>query len=63
MMMMCGPGCVVKIFFILESDSFEVQTLLAAVDSHHLPQVGLPLYLEAKGETILQSGKRYSALS
>ena len=39
---------VVKIFFIPESDSLEVQTLLAAVDSHHLPQVGLPLYLEAK---------------
>ena len=37
-----------KIYFIPESDSLEVQTLPVAVGGHQLPQVGLPLYLEAK---------------
>ena len=39
---------VVKIYFIPESDSLEVQTLLVAVGRHQLPEVGLPLDLEAK---------------
>ena len=43
-----GMVClVVKIDFIPESDSLRVQTLLVAVGLHHLPQVGLPLDLEA----------------
>ena len=39
---------VVKIYFIPESDSLEVQTLLVAVGRHQLPEVGLLLDLEAK---------------
>ena len=41
-------GLVVKIDFIPESDSLQVQTLLVAVGHHQLPEVGLPLDLEAK---------------
>lgn len=43
-----GCGVVVKTYFLPESDSLHVQTLLVAVGCHHLPEECLPLYLEAK---------------